>query len=91
MTADGRVDVAGVLDATQIQQVYGQWGHNERSRWKLHLLGAVLGAGGFTGKRSTPYSPGSVHDEIEDAALADELAAFVDSVHALYPEAPLPG
>ncbi|MFL5780845.1 MAG: phospholipase D family protein [Thermoleophilaceae bacterium] len=122
MTADHRVDLAGVLDATQIEEVYGQWRHNERSRWKLDLLGAVLGAGGFTGKRSTPYRPGSVHDymhakvtvvddtvfvgsfnlshsgelnaenvlEIESASLAEEMAAFVDSVRALYPPAPLP-
>jgi phosphatidylserine/phosphatidylglycerophosphate/cardiolipin synthase-like enzyme len=122
MTADGRVDVAGVLDGTQIEQVYGQWAENERSRWKLELLGAILRQGGFTGKRSTPYRPGSVHDfmhakvtvvddvvfagsfnlshsgemnaenvlEIQDPALADELAAFVDAVRALYPPAPLP-
>jgi phosphatidylserine/phosphatidylglycerophosphate/cardiolipin synthase-like enzyme len=62
MSADGRVDLAGVLDATQISEVYGQWAQNERSRWKLELLGAILREGGFTGKRSTPYRPGSVHD-----------------------------
>jgi phosphatidylserine/phosphatidylglycerophosphate/cardiolipin synthase-like enzyme len=121
-SADGRVDLAGVLDATQIEEVYGQWAHNARSRWKLELLGSILGHGGFTGKRSTPYRPGSVHDymhakvtvvddlvfvgsfnlshsgelnaenvlEIHDSGVAEEMAAFVDSVRALYPPAPLP-
>jgi phosphatidylserine/phosphatidylglycerophosphate/cardiolipin synthase-like enzyme len=122
VTADRRVDVAGVVDATQIRQVYGQWASNPRSRWKLSSLGAVLQAAEFTGKPSTPYRPGSVHDymhakvtvaddvvfagsfnlshsgemnaenvlEIADAAIADELAAFVDQVRARYPRAPLP-
>jgi phosphatidylserine/phosphatidylglycerophosphate/cardiolipin synthase-like enzyme len=122
MTADAHVDVTGVVDATQIQQVYGQWASNPGASWKLASLGAVLEHGGFTGKRSTPYSQGSVHDymhakvtvaddvvftgsfnlshsgecnaenvlEIEDAALADQLAAFVDSVRDRYPRAPLP-
>jgi phosphatidylserine/phosphatidylglycerophosphate/cardiolipin synthase-like enzyme len=122
VSADGRLDLAGVLDATQIAQVYGQWARNERSRWKLELLGSVLRHASFTGKPSTPYRPGSVHDymhakvtvvddvvfagsfnlshsgemnaenvlEIEDAGLADRMAAFVDSVRGLYDPAPLP-
>ena len=122
VTADARVDVAGVVDATQTQQVYGQWVSNPRAAWKLASLGAVLAHGDFTGKHSTPYSAGSVHDymhakvtvaddvvfagsfnlshsgelnaenvlEIEDPALADQLAAFVDAVRARYPRAPLP-
>ena len=35
LTADARVDVAGVVDATQIRQVYGQWAANPRAAWKL--------------------------------------------------------
>ena len=77
----------------------------------------LVARAGFTGKRSTPYAPGAVHDymhakvtvaddtvfigsfnlshsgetnaedvlEIEDAALADRMAQFVDSVRGLYP------
>jgi len=77
----------------------------------------VLRNAPFTGKRSTPYAPGAVHDymhakvcvcddtvfigsfnlshsgeenaenvlEITEAALADRLAAFVDSIRAKYP------
>jgi hypothetical protein len=32
--AEGRLDVAGVCDATQVRQVFGQWAQNPRSRWK---------------------------------------------------------
>jgi phosphatidylserine/phosphatidylglycerophosphate/cardiolipin synthase-like enzyme len=28
--------------------------------------------------------------EVENPALADQLAAFVDEIHALYPAAPIP-
>ena len=79
-------------------------------------------AGPFTGKDSTPYGAGTVHDymhakvtvcddttfigsfnlsrsgeknaenvlEIEDAGLADRLAAFIDEVRAKYPPVDLP-
>jgi phosphatidylserine/phosphatidylglycerophosphate/cardiolipin synthase-like enzyme len=122
VAADGKLDVAGVVDATQIQEVYGQWRRQERTRWKLVNLGQVLTYADFTGKRSTPYRPGSIHDymhakvtvaddvtfvgsfnlshsgemnaenvlEIRDPGLADRLAAFIDTVRALYPKAPLP-
>jgi phosphatidylserine/phosphatidylglycerophosphate/cardiolipin synthase-like enzyme len=79
-------------------------------------------AGPFTGKNSTPYGDGTVHDfmhakvticddtvfvgsfnlsrsgernaenvlEIEDAAIADTLAAYVDTVRAKYDPVVLP-
>src|SRR5215210_2101970 len=34
VVADGEVDVAGVCDATQVNQVFGQWAQNPRSQWK---------------------------------------------------------
>jgi phosphatidylserine/phosphatidylglycerophosphate/cardiolipin synthase-like enzyme len=79
MSADGHVDLAGVLDATQIEEVYGQWAHNQRSSWKLELLRAVIGAGGFTGKRSTPYRPGSVHDYMHAKVTVVDDTVFVGS------------
>jgi phosphatidylserine/phosphatidylglycerophosphate/cardiolipin synthase-like enzyme len=79
LTADARVDVAGVIDATQIEEVYGQWRENARSRWKLTLLAAVLGAARFTGKRSTPYRPGSVHDYMHAKVTVADDVVFVGS------------
>ncbi len=117
LAADGRVDLAGALDATQMGEVLGQWRSQGHSRWKIHLVRAVLERAPFSGKRSTPYAPGSVHDymhakilvaddtvflgsynlshsgelnaenvlEIEDAALASRLAAYLDGVRSRYP------
>jgi phosphatidylserine/phosphatidylglycerophosphate/cardiolipin synthase-like enzyme len=101
---------------TQIREVIHQWETNRNVSWKLPLLRQVM-AGPFSGKESTPYGDGTVHDfmhakvcvcddttfvgsfnlsrsgeknaenvlEIEDAGIADRLAAFVDEVRARYP------
>ena len=111
-----RVDAAGVCDATQVRQVFRQWEANPRSRWKAPLLRRCLPV--FTGKRSTPYAAGSLHDfmhakvtvaddtvflgsfnlsrsgetnaenvlEIADPALAERMAAFVDTLRLRYPD-----
>jgi phosphatidylserine/phosphatidylglycerophosphate/cardiolipin synthase-like enzyme len=119
--ADRSVDLAGCVDATQVLEVVHQWRENKNVSWKLPLLQQVM-AGLFTGKVSTPYGDGTVHDfmhakvtvcddtvfvgsfnlsrsgeknaenvlEIEDAAIADRLAAFVDEVRAKYGPVALP-
>jgi phosphatidylserine/phosphatidylglycerophosphate/cardiolipin synthase-like enzyme len=119
--ADRSVDLAGCVDATQIREVVHQWRTNQNVSWKLPLLQHVM-AGPFTGKNSTPYGDGTVHDfmhakvtvcddtafvgsfnlsrsgernaenvlEIEDTAIADRLAAFVDTVRARYGPVELP-
>jgi phosphatidylserine/phosphatidylglycerophosphate/cardiolipin synthase-like enzyme len=117
VAADGKVDLAGVVDSTQIHEVLGQWRVNGNVTWKAPSLKFLLERATFSGKRSTPYAPGAVHDymhakvtvaddtvfigsfnlshsgetnaenvlEIEDAALAERMAAFVDSIRAKYP------
>jgi phosphatidylserine/phosphatidylglycerophosphate/cardiolipin synthase-like enzyme len=79
VAADGKVDVAGVVDATQIQEVYGQWRAKESTRWKLTSLGQVFGCAEFTGKRSTPYRPGSIHDYMHAKVTVADDVAFVGS------------
>jgi phosphatidylserine/phosphatidylglycerophosphate/cardiolipin synthase-like enzyme len=120
--AERRVDVAGVSDATQVAQVFAQWRDNEHSAWKGPLLARILSGLPWSGKVSTPYAPGAVHDymhakvtvaddvvfigsfnlsrsgeenaenvlEIADPALADRMAAFVDTVRARYPAIAVP-
>ncbi len=98
-----------------------QWRANLNISWKLPLLQQVM-AGPFTGKVSTPYGDGTVHDfmhakicvcddtvfvgsfnlsrsgernaenvlEIQDAGIADRLAAFVDTVRSKYKPVELP-
>jgi phosphatidylserine/phosphatidylglycerophosphate/cardiolipin synthase-like enzyme len=119
--ADGHLDIAGCVDVTQIREVIHQWEANGNVSWKLPLLERVM-AGPFTGKLSTPYGAGTVHDfmhakvticddtvfvgsfnlsrsgeknaenvlEIEDAAIAERLAGFVDEVRARYPAVTIP-
>jgi phosphatidylserine/phosphatidylglycerophosphate/cardiolipin synthase-like enzyme len=120
--AERRLDVAGVSDATQVAQVFAQWRDNEHSAWKGPLLARILSGLPWSGKVSTPYAPGAVHDymhakvtvaddvvfigsfnlsrsgeenaenvlEIADPALADRMAAFVDTVRARYPAIAVP-
>jgi phosphatidylserine/phosphatidylglycerophosphate/cardiolipin synthase-like enzyme len=59
--SDGKVDVAGVVDATQMGGVYYQWQLNGNSAWKLPLIDRVFDAP-FSGKRSIPYGQGDIHD-----------------------------
>jgi len=99
-----------------VDQVFEQWA-GSGTAWKSQALRSVLAGAPFSGKRSTPYAPGSVHDymhakvticddtlfvgsfnlshsgeknaenvlEIEDAALAERMATFVDELRARYP------
>jgi phosphatidylserine/phosphatidylglycerophosphate/cardiolipin synthase-like enzyme len=122
IASEGAVDLAGCVDQTQVEEVFHQWRTNGVTAWKIPLLETVLSRAPFSGKRSTPYTPTSVHDymhakvtvaddvvfcgsfnlsrsgernaenmlEIEDAALADQLAAYVDAVRARYPAAAVP-
>jgi phosphatidylserine/phosphatidylglycerophosphate/cardiolipin synthase-like enzyme len=122
VAADGKIDLAGVVDATQIREVLHQWHVNGNATWKLPALRFLMERGHFTGKPSTPYAPGAVHDymhakvtvcddwlfigsfnlshsgeqnaenvlEIEDAALAERMAGYIDQVRALYPPLELP-
>lgn len=110
-------DIAAVLDATQVAEVIEQWRKKPQVSWKGPALRSFLGHVPVSGKRSTPWTPESVHDymhakivvaddasflgsfnlsrsgernaenmlEIEDAALAERLAAFVDEIRALCP------
>jgi phosphatidylserine/phosphatidylglycerophosphate/cardiolipin synthase-like enzyme len=76
---DGRIDLAGVIDATQIQQVFSQWRANGRAGWKLASLGSVLAHADFTGKPSTPYAPGAVHDYMHAKVTVADDVVFVGS------------
>jgi phosphatidylserine/phosphatidylglycerophosphate/cardiolipin synthase-like enzyme len=76
---EGRVDVAGVCDATQVGQVFDQWRENANSAWKAPLLARVLAGFAWTGKRSTPYAPGRVHDYMHAKVTVADDVVFVGS------------
>jgi phosphatidylserine/phosphatidylglycerophosphate/cardiolipin synthase-like enzyme len=62
VAAEARVDLRGVVDRTQLQQVFHQWRTNGRSAWKIPILASVLEHADFRGKPSTTYSPDTPHD-----------------------------
>jgi len=76
--ADGSVDIAGCVDATQIREVVHQWRANQNVSWKLPLLQAVM-AGPFTGKESTPFGAGTVHDYMHAKVTVCDDTVFVGS------------
>ena len=126
VVSDGKIDLAGVVDATQIAEVLWQWRQNQQKTGipdaKGPLLRATLTGAPFSGKVTTPYAPGSVHDymhakvsviddtvfvgsfnlshsgemnaenvlEFSDPGLAEQMAAFIDSVRGRYPAVSLP-
>jgi len=75
--AEEQVDIAGVCDATQTRQVFRQWSKNPRSRWKAPLLVDALAA--FSGKPSTPYAAGSLHDFMHAKVCVADDTVFLGS------------
>jgi phosphatidylserine/phosphatidylglycerophosphate/cardiolipin synthase-like enzyme len=79
VVADGKVDLAGVVDRTQIRQVVDQWRQNGNAAWKEPLLRTVLTGAPFSGKHTTPYAPGSVHDYMHAKVTVADDVVFVGS------------
>jgi phosphatidylserine/phosphatidylglycerophosphate/cardiolipin synthase-like enzyme len=76
--SDGKGDIAGCVDATETADVFRQWGENAAVAWKIPLLRQVL-AGSFTGKDSTPWAPGSLHDFMHAKVVVADDTVFVGS------------
>jgi phosphatidylserine/phosphatidylglycerophosphate/cardiolipin synthase-like enzyme len=79
VAADRKVDLAGVVDATQIAEVLGQWDANGNATWKMPALRFLMQRGGFTGKRSTPYAPDAVHDYMHAKVTVCDDVVFIGS------------
>jgi phosphatidylserine/phosphatidylglycerophosphate/cardiolipin synthase-like enzyme len=77
--ADGRGDIAGCVDATQVDEVIRQWQADGNVSWKLPLLRQVL-AGAFSGKRSEAWQPtGTVHNFMHAKLVVADDVVFVGS------------
>ena len=79
VTADRKVDLAGVVDSTQIHEVLHQWRVNGNASWKLPALRFLMARGHFSGKRSTPYAPGAVHDYMHAKVTVCDDDVFIGS------------
>ena len=56
-----------------------QWHENGNAEWKSPLLRTTLTRAPFTGKVSTPYAPGSVHDYMHAKVTVADDTVFVGS------------
>ena len=74
---EAEIDLSGVCDVTQVRQVFRQWEHNPGSHWKIPLLREALLR--FTGKPSTPYAPGALHDYMHAKVTVADDTVFLGS------------
>ena len=73
IVSEGKLDLAGCLDRPQIEGVIHQWHEDGNAAWKLPLLERVLTAP-FSGKPSTPWGTGPVHDFMHaKVTVADDI------------------
>jgi phosphatidylserine/phosphatidylglycerophosphate/cardiolipin synthase-like enzyme len=79
LAAEARVDLRGVVDRTQMDQVVYQWRTNGRSAWKIPILASVLEHADFSGKPSTKYSPETPHDFMHAKVTVADDRVFAGS------------
>jgi phosphatidylserine/phosphatidylglycerophosphate/cardiolipin synthase-like enzyme len=74
-----RCDVAGIVDDTQVDQVFHQWLTNGVSAWKVPLLRRVIEGAAFSGKASIPWTPESLHNFMHAKLVVADDTTFVGS------------
>jgi phosphatidylserine/phosphatidylglycerophosphate/cardiolipin synthase-like enzyme len=79
VAASKRVDLAGVFDATQMDEVLGQWKAEDQARWKIPAFESLVAAVPFGGKHSTPWGPQTVHDFMHAKVTVADDVVFVGS------------
>jgi phosphatidylserine/phosphatidylglycerophosphate/cardiolipin synthase-like enzyme len=78
LVSEGRLDLGGCLDRPQVEGVIHEWHQNGNFTWKLPLLERVL-TGEFSGKPSTPYGAGPVHDFMHAKVTVADDVVFAGS------------
>jgi phosphatidylserine/phosphatidylglycerophosphate/cardiolipin synthase-like enzyme len=73
------LDLAGCYDLTQMDEVMRQWASKPGSAWKRLAWETVRSGMRWGAKRSTPYSPGSVHDFMHAKCLVADDTVFTGS------------
>jgi len=79
IAAAKRIDLAGVVDATQMHEVHRQWREDQHAAWKTPAFDSIVENAPFSGKRSTPYGPGTVHDYMHAKITVADDVVFVGS------------
>jgi len=79
VAAEARVDLRGVVDRPQMENVFRQWRQNPRSAWKVPILASVLEQADFKGKPSTPYGTDTPHDFMHAKVTVADDTVFCGS------------
>jgi len=79
IASEGKVDIAGVVDDTQVDGVLDQWRRNGNASWKVPVLRRVLGEGDWRGKPSTTWAPDTVHDFMHAKVTVADDVSFLGS------------
>jgi phosphatidylserine/phosphatidylglycerophosphate/cardiolipin synthase-like enzyme len=74
-----RCTVVGVVDDTQVDDVFRQWSRNPMSGWKIPLLESIVERAAFVGKPSTPWRPDGVQDFMHAKVVVADDVSFVGS------------
>ena len=77
--AQAKVDISGVYDATQMDEVQRQWSTQQGAAWKISAFHSITAAARFGAKRSTPYAVGTVHDFMHAKILVADDYAYIGS------------
>ena len=73
------LDISGVYDATQMDEVMRQWAENSMAAWKIDAFKNIVAAVKFGSKRSTPWAKGTVHDFMHAKMLVADDYVFAGS------------
>ena len=76
---EGRCPVVGVVDDTQVDDVFRQWSSNHVSRWKIPLLRTIVERAALSGKPSTPWAPDGIQDFMHAKVVVCDDVSFVGS------------
>jgi phosphatidylserine/phosphatidylglycerophosphate/cardiolipin synthase-like enzyme len=76
---EGRCAVVGVVDDTQVDDVFRQWSVNPMSAWKIPLLQTIVERAAFAGKHSTPWRADGVQDFMHAKVVVCDDVSFIGS------------
>jgi phosphatidylserine/phosphatidylglycerophosphate/cardiolipin synthase-like enzyme len=74
-----RCELAGVIDDTQVDDVFRQWQANGVSAWKIPLLHTIVTKGEFSGKPSFPWRPDGLQNFMHAKVVVADDVSFVGS------------
>jgi phosphatidylserine/phosphatidylglycerophosphate/cardiolipin synthase-like enzyme len=79
VASDGKVDIAGIVDDTQMDGVLYQWRLNGNATWKIPALRRFMELARFAGKPSTKWTPDTVHDFMHAKIVVADDFSFLGS------------